>query len=92
MSKVLIISHNPLTTYESMGKTFSTLFASFSNDEICQLYIYPTIPNVDKCSSYYRITDKDVLRSYYKLKVNGEEVKPDTSQSRMFEESEDEQL
>lgn len=92
MPKVLIISHNPLTTYESMGKTFSTLFASFSRDEICQLYIYPTVPNVDKCSSYFRITDKDVLRSYYKFKVNGEEVKPDTSQSQMFEQSEDEQL
>ncbi len=92
MSKVLIISHNPLTTYESMGKTFSTLFASFSRDEICQLYIYPTIPNVDKCSSYFRITDKDVLRSYYMFKVNGEEIKPDTSQSNMFEQSEDEQL
>ena len=92
MPKVLIISHNPLTTYESMGKTFSTLFASFFPYEICQLYIYPTIPNVDKCCSYFRITDKDVLRSYYKCKVNGKEVKPDTSQSQMFEHSGDEQL
>ncbi len=33
-----------------------------------------------------------MLRSYYKFKVNGEEVKPDTSQSQMFEQSEDEQL
>lgn len=92
MPKVLIISHNPLTTYESMGKTFSTLFASFSSDEICQLYIYPTVPNIDKCSSYFRITDKDVLHSYYKFKVGGGEVEPDTSQSQMFEQSEDEQI
>ena len=92
MSKVLLISHNPLTTYESMGKTFTTLLASFSRDEICQLYIYPTVPNVDKCSSYFRITDKDVLRSYYKFKVNGEVMAPDTTQSQMFEQAEDEQL
>ena len=92
MPKVLLISHNPLTTYEGMGKTFTTLLASFSRDEICQLYIYPTVPNVDKCSSYFRITDKDVLRSFYKLKVNGEVIAPVTTQSQMFENAEDEQL
>ncbi len=92
MSKVLIISHNPLTTYESMGKTFSTLFSSFSPDEICQLYIYPTIPNVDKCNSYYRITDKDVLHSYYNFRVKGKRIEPDMTQNQLFENADDEQL
>lgn len=92
MPKILIISHNPLTTYASMGKTLTTLLMSFSGDEICQLYIYPTVPNVDKCSSYFRITDKDVLRSYYKFKVNGGEISPDSTQSRMFENADDEQI
>ena len=61
--KVLIISHNPITTYNSMGRTFLGLFSSFSKEELCQLYIYPTIPNIDKCISYFRITDKEVLKS-----------------------------
>ena len=61
--KVLIISHNPITTYNSMGRTFLGLFSSFNEEELCQLYIYPTIPNIDKCISYFRITDKEVLKS-----------------------------
>ena len=92
MPKILIISHNPLTTYESMGKTFSTLLGSFASDEICQLYIYPTIPNLDSCNSYFRITDKDVLQSYYSFRVRGRIVEPNMAQSEMFENAEDEQL
>ena len=92
MPKILIISHNSLSTYQSMGKTFLTLLGSFAPDEICQLYIYPTIPEVDKCSSYYRITDKDVLRSYYSFRVKGKRIEPDMAQSQLFESDEDEKL
>ena len=92
MPKILIISHNSLSKYQSMGKTLLTLLGSFARDEICQLYIYPTIPDVDKCNSYYRITDKDVLHSYYTFKVKGERVEPNLAQSQLFENSEDEQL
>lgn len=60
--KVLILSHNPITDYNSMGKTFLALFETFSPEEVCQFYIYPTLPNVKKCCSYYRITDQDVLK------------------------------
>ncbi len=73
--KVLVISHNSFSTYECMGKTFCTLFSKFSSEELCQLYIYPNIPNVDRCDSYYRITDKDVLKGLFRLKVNGRLIK-----------------
>lgn len=69
--KVLIISHNAITTFNSMGKTILTLFSAFKSEELCQLYIYPTVPDIDKCASYFRITDKDVLKSYFKFKVRG---------------------
>lgn len=59
--KVLIMSHNPITDYNSMGKTLLSLFKSFEESQLCQLYIYPTIPNILKCGSYYRVTDKDVF-------------------------------
>lgn len=73
--KVLLISHNPITTYQSMGKTFLSLFSEFDRDELCQLYIYPTLPDVDVCHSYYRITDRNVFESYWHLgKVNGREI------------------
>ena len=74
--KVLILSHNPITTYHNMGKTMMKMFSSFKKEEICQFYCFPTIPDVDACSSYYRMTDKDVLRSYLKFfKVSGREIK-----------------
>lgn len=93
--KVLIISHNPITTYHAMGKTFLSLFSSFSEDELCQLYIYPTIPDIKKCSSYFRITDKDILKSYFKFKVQSKEIDQKEiieSNNSMFEISSDEKF
>ena len=55
--KVLIISHNPIMTCDSMGKTMQTLFSAFSPDELCQFYIYPSLPDVRACGSFYRMTD-----------------------------------
>ena len=45
--KVLIISHNPISNQSNMGKTFLSLFSQFDKEELCQLYIYPVIPNED---------------------------------------------
>ena len=88
--KVLLISHNPLSTYNGMGKTMMSLFSSFDKAELCHLYIYPTVPDTDMCGSYYRITDKDVLRFYPSFRVRGKELYPDLSMHQMFENSEDE--
>lgn len=58
-----------------MGKTLLSLFDSFSKEELCQLYIYPSMPNVDKCNSYYRITDNDVLKNIVKFGKPGEVIR-----------------
>ena len=72
--KVLLISHNPCCTYNGMGKTLVSLFSEFAREELCQLYIYPSYPDLNICASYYRITDKEVLRSLYTLRRPGAEV------------------
>ena len=74
--KVLIISHNPISTYQNMGKTMLALFSEFSKDEVYQLYIYPSVPDVDICKSYYRITDKSVIKGVFLRYVDGEETFP----------------
>lgn len=74
--KTLIISHNPISTYQSMGKTMLAFFSQFEREELCQLYIYPTLPDTDKCGSYFRITDKAVLKSYLHFRVQSGEVSP----------------
>lgn len=85
--KVLIISHNCIDTFNNMGKTLLSLFQTFKKEELCQLYIYPTLPNVDVCNSYYRITDMDVLKSYFKFKVNGKTINKEeiNNDNKLFE-------
>jgi hypothetical protein len=61
--KILLITHNPICTSNNMGKTFLSLFSAFGKAELCQLYVHPTIPDVDACGSYYRITDRQVLKA-----------------------------
>lgn len=72
--KVLLISHNPISSQNNMGKTFLSLFSQFQKEELCQLYIYPTLPNLDRCAAYYRITDKEVLASFLRGKRPGGEL------------------
>lgn len=93
--KLLILSHNPITTYDAMGKTMASLFDKFKKDELCQFYIYPTIPDIDFCDSYYRITDKDVLNSYLTFSVKGRKIHKaeiDTASHSLFENPEDETI
>lgn len=61
--KVLIISHNVFSKTDNMGKTLSTYFSSFKSDELAQFYIHSQIPTLDICSNYYRITDKEAIKS-----------------------------
>lgn len=90
--KVLVISHNPICTFQNMGKTMLSMFSELKPEELCQLYIYPSIPNVPACSSFYRITDKDVLRFYWSFRVCGREIRCDESVGRIFENEVDEQI
>jgi len=72
--KVLIISHNPMSTKHSIGKTLLSLFSEFKREELCQLYIHTGLPERDVCSSFFRVTDKDVLRGVVTRKVAGKTV------------------
>lgn len=90
--KVLIISHLPMATQNNMGKTFLSLLSEFSREELCQLYIYPAVPNVDCCASFYRITDKDVMASFLGTRNLGGEIDRTliTKDQGLYENPEDE--
>lgn len=92
--KVLIISHNPVSAQSNMGKTFLSLFSQFDGRELCQLYIYPTVPNERRCASYYRITDKDTLNSLVKFRRFGGEIPSEriNGEQGAYEKAEDESL
>ena len=78
-----------------MGKTFCSLFSEFEKEELCQIYIYPSLPDVDVCNSYYRVTDKDVIKSLYCFRAFGKKIEPtlnDRMKYRQFENRSDEAL
>lgn len=74
--KLLLISHNPFSTYQSMGKTFASLFAAFPREQLCQLYIYPSFPDVDAVGSCYRFTDRDAVKRVFPFTKAGGVVSP----------------
>lgn len=69
--KVLLISHNPISTSNNMGKTFLSLFSSFRIDEISQFYVHPSLPDVVRCNSYYRLTDKNIIKGILRFSAYG---------------------
>ena len=77
--KVLLLSHNPVTTYNNMGKTFLSLFSAFRPEELCQLYLYPAVPDTACCGSYYRFTDREALHSIWDRHAVGGEISPDSA-------------
>lgn len=90
--KVLIVSHNPVSGQSNMGKTLQALFSAFSPEELCQLYIYPTVPDEKFCGSYYRITDKEALRAVFTRQAPGGEMKCIAPGSGNFEHAGDVRL
>lgn len=66
--KVLVVSHNVFSATGSMGKTLSSYFKNFESSELAQFYIHSEIPTVDVCENYYRITDKDIVKSVFTRK------------------------
>lgn len=89
---MLIIGHLPVATQNNMGITFLSLFSRFRRQELCQLYIYPAYPDVDRCASFYRVTDKEVLSSLPKFGRPGGPVDPSliTPSQGLYEVAEDE--
>ena len=93
--KVLLISHNPISTYQNMGKTFLSLFNCFRKEELCQLYIYPSVPDIERCESYFRVTDKEALKSCFGKRKIGRVIAAEeilTAKRKLFEDERDETL
>lgn len=64
--RVLIISHNCISSTTNMGKTLLSYFQGFPREDLAQLYIHCEEP-VDGtvCCNYFRFTDADAIRSLF---------------------------
>lgn len=61
--KILIISHNVFSKMESMGKTLASYFDGFDSNNLAQFYIHSQIPTLPICKNYFRMTDKEAIKS-----------------------------
>ncbi len=59
-----------------IGKTLLSCFSQFKKEELCQLYIHTGAPDRETCQSYYRVTDKSVLKGVITRRVAGGTLKP----------------
>ena len=77
VKKILVISANPMSKIFNNGKTLNAFFDSYPKEKLAQLFFSAEIPDSDICSSYYRISDIDML-SYRLRRKNtcGEIVAP----------------
>ena len=67
-----------------MGKTFLSLFSAFKPEELCQFYLYPTVPDTECCGSYYRFTDHDAIHSITCRNAVGGEITPNLKSHNEF--------
>ena len=61
--RVLVVSNNVFCKTSSMGKTLMSYFNGWDGESLAQLYVHSEIPTDAICKNYYRITDKDAIKS-----------------------------
>ncbi len=67
--KVLVVSHNVFSKTGNMGKTLSAYFNEWNVGEIAQFYVHYEVPTSHICHNYYRITDKEMIKSIFTRKT-----------------------
>lgn len=67
--KILIVSHNVFSATENMGKTLVSYFKDFGKENLAQFYIHSEVPTSDICVNYYRVTDKEMIKSVFGFKA-----------------------
>lgn len=63
LPRVLVVSNNCFSTTTNNGKTLASLFRGYPADKITQMYFSSEQPDFSGCSDYFRLSDRDVLKS-----------------------------
>ena len=61
MPRVLVISHTPFTSTNSMGSTLASYFVHYNPMCVAQFYIKDMCPDIPVCYKFFRTTDYDLL-------------------------------
>lgn len=82
--KVLVISHNPFSNMHNNGKTLESFFIGWPKNKLAQLYITPIEPDFSICDNYYRITDIEVLKQFFRKKNEAGNIIKNNSNSEQI--------
>lgn len=66
--RVLVISHTVFSKTGNMGKTMADMLSCVAPDHLAQIYFHSEVPTVSCCRRYFRITDRDILKSLVRRK------------------------
>ena len=69
--KVLVLSVNAFRSGSSNGRVLSKYFGNWPQDRIAQFYTFSEYPDIPLCNNYFRVTDKEVLKSILTFSQQG---------------------
>lgn len=69
MSKILCIACNGMKTTNSNGRSLMNLFYNIKKEDLQVFYTSNDISDYENCSSYFRVTDNDIVKSLFCRKV-----------------------
>ena len=65
--RVLVVSNNCFSYTDSNGRTLGMLFKEWNISKLAQFYIQDKLPDTDVCNNFYRVTDKQMMKSFFHL-------------------------
>lgn len=69
--RVLVLSVNAFRSGGSNGKVLAKYFGNWPADKIAQFYTYAEYPDIPLCTNYFRVTDKEVIKSVLTFSQQG---------------------
>ena len=73
--KVLILANNPVADTNSNGRTLKNFFSPEDRERLAQMYIHGAAPDFGACDRFFRVSDREVIRSFLKHTDAGHEVR-----------------
>lgn len=73
---VLVFGNNCFSKIDSNGRTLGNFFLGWPKDKLAQFYIQNAEPDFSYCTHYFRVTDKQALKSIYSKCEGGVISKP----------------
>lgn len=67
--KLLVISRDCFSQSNANGKTLEALLSAFKKDELMQFYTGEDAPDIDFCSNYFCVTDRQMIKSFWTTPV-----------------------